>query len=31
MIPSRTRMSGSRQLAAVILFFHFAAASGLHA
>jgi|HubBroStandDraft_6_1064221.scaffolds.fasta_scaffold226293_1 hypothetical protein len=31
MIPSRTRMSGSRQLAATILLFCFAAASGLHA
>jgi hypothetical protein len=31
MIPSRTRMSGSRQLAAAILLFCFAAASGLHA
>jgi hypothetical protein len=31
MIPLRTRMSGSRQLAAAILFFSFAAASGLHA
>jgi hypothetical protein len=31
MIPSRSRMSGSRQLAAAILLFCFAAASGLHA
>jgi hypothetical protein len=31
MIPSRTRMSGSRQLAAAIFLFTFAAASGLHA
>jgi len=31
MIPSRTRRSGSRQLAAAILLFCFAAASGLHA
>jgi hypothetical protein len=31
MIPSRTRMSGSRQLAAAILLFCFAAASGVHA
>ena len=31
MIPPRTRMSGSRQLAAAILLLSFAAASGLHA
>ena len=31
MIPSRTRMSGSRQLSAAILLFTFAAASGLYA
>ena len=31
MIPLRTRMCGSRQLAAAILFFSLAAAAGLHA
>jgi hypothetical protein len=31
MTPARTRICGSRQLAAAILFFSFAAASGLHA